>query len=91
MVFLCETKHTITFVKKAIKNLHQDRWQVQELIGIKGGMLLAWFNRIDIKHLWMNDFCIEMRIECARENAEVWLIFVYRKTNSKKRQEQWNF
>lgn len=69
----------------------QDRWKVQEPIGRKGGMLQSWSNRVDIKHIWMNDFCIEVKIECQGENVEIWLIFVYRSTDSKERQEQWNF
>lgn len=39
----------------------------------------------------MNDFCMELRLECKGENADVWLIFVIVSTDVKERQEQWDF
>lgn len=39
----------------------------------------------------MNDFCIELRLECEGENADVWLNFMCGSTDVNERQEQWDF
>lgn len=54
---LCETKQSTSFVKNTIKKLHLDnRWQVSEPDGRKKGMLVAWSQRVEIKHRWTNEF-----------------------------------
>lgn len=59
MVFLCETKQATTFADKTVNKLNfEDRWHVNELVGRKGGMLIAWSSRIDVRQVWNNDFCM---------------------------------
>lgn len=40
-------------------------------------MLVAWGPNVDVKQLWMNDFCVELQIEVEGEEGVVWIIFVY--------------
>lgn len=46
---------------------------------------------MDVKQLWMNDFCVELQIEVEGEEGVVWIIFVYASTEAKERQQQWEF
>lgn len=50
VAFLCETKQATAFVEKTVKKLNfEDRWLVNEPNGRKGGMLIAWSSKIDVK------------------------------------------
>lgn len=82
---MCETKQGRNFVEKTTKKLQfQDRWAINESIGRKCGMLVAWRPNVDVKQLWMNDFCVELQIEVEGEEGVVWVIFVYASTEAKK-------
>lgn len=69
----------------------QDRWAVTEPIGRKGGLLVAWNQEIEVKQLWSNDFCMELRVIYEQEESETWVIFVHASTDTKERQQQWEF
>lgn len=63
IIFLCETEQTTDFIRKAGKQLKcDDRWAVREPIGKNGGLFVAWDQRVEVKQIWTNEFCIEMRI-----------------------------
>lgn len=47
-------------------------------------MLVAWNQDVEVKHLWSNDFCMELRIVYENEGAELW-IFVHSSTDAKER------
>lgn len=72
LVFLYETKQSTSFVKKTVKKLHFDnRWQVSEPDGRKGGMLVAWSQRVEITHRWTNELCVELRLNYESESTDV--------------------
>lgn len=91
-MFLCETNQGINLIERVTKKLQfKDRWAMKEPRGRKGGMLIAWGQHVDIKQIWMNDFCIELQIAIEGEGEAVWVIFVYASTDAKERQQQWEF
>lgn len=83
IIFLCETKQSFDFVKKTISKLPgYDNWTVREPTGRKGGMLAAWNQNVDVKHVWTNDFCMEMRVNSEAEEGDTWVIFSYASTDA---------
>lgn len=69
---MCKTKQGRTFIEKTAKKLQfQERWAINESIRRKGGMLVAWGPYVTVKQLWMNDFCIELKIDVESEESEV--------------------
>lgn len=63
MVFICETKQATAFVEKIVKKLtFEDRYHMNEPDDRKGGLLIAWSSRIDVKQVWNNDFCMELKL-----------------------------
>lgn len=51
-------------------------------------MLVAWTQKVKVKQLWMNEFCMELRSEMESEGADFWIIFVHASTEAKERQQQ---
>lgn len=69
--------------------MHLDnRWQVSEPDGRKKGMLVAWSQRVEIKHRWTNEFCVELRLKYESESTDVWVIFVHECTDVNERHQQ---
>lgn len=63
LIFICETKQNRGFVETVCKRLKfGTRWAVNEPVGRKGGIMVAWATNVEIKHLWKNDFCVEMLV-----------------------------
>lgn len=53
--------------------------------------MVAWSERVEIKHQWTNEFCVELRIKYENESTDTWVMFVYRSTYVKERHQQWEF
>lgn len=52
ILFLCETKQIRSFVEKVMNNLQfRDRWDASEPGGMRGGLLVAWTQNVDIKQI----------------------------------------
>lgn len=61
LVFVCETKQESNFITTVCMNLKfAKRWDVVELLGKKGGMLVAWSEEVQIKQIKKNDFCYKL-------------------------------
>lgn len=51
-------------------------------------MLVAQNLDVEVKHLWSNDFYIELRIVYENRGIEFWVIFVHSSNDAKERQQQ---
>lgn len=72
ITFLCETKRGSSFVERTTKKLQlNERWAVNEPKGKKGGMLVTWSQNVEVRNLWMNDFCMELRVEVESEGTDL--------------------
>lgn len=79
-------------MRKISKHLkYDDRWAIQEPIGRKGGMFVAWDQSVEVKQIELHDFCIELRIGSKGGDSDFWIILVYASTDFRERQQQWGF
>lgn len=51
-------------------------------------MLVAWSQEVEVKQIWYNDFCMELRIVHETEKTDFWIIFIHASTDDKERQQQ---
>lgn len=68
-----------------------DRWAARDPLERKGRLLVAWDQKVNVKQIWSNDFCMELRIGSEEGETDLWVIMVYTSTNIKERQQQWEF
>lgn len=69
----------------------EDRWLVKEPSGRKWGLFIAWDQRVEVKQIWTNEFCIEIKISSDEGDSDLWMILVYASTDLRERQDQWEF
>lgn len=92
LLFICETKQKCGFIRTVCRNLSLGiRWDMVEPVGKRGGLLVAWSDRIQIQKIIKRDFCVEMLVEPERSEDIFWAIFVYASTENKDRERQWEF
>lgn len=49
---------------------------------------MTWDQRVEVKQVWIHDFCIEMKVRSEDRNFDLWIILIYASTDLKERQEQ---
>lgn len=92
IMFLSETKHIVDIMRKVGKQLKcEDRWLVKKPSGRKWGLFVAWDQRVEVKQIWTNEFCIEIKISSDEGDSDLWMILVYASTDLRERQDQWEF
>lgn len=88
VVFLSETKQSRGYVGTVCKKLrYENRWELSNLVGRKGGMLVAWSKNITIKQFYKSNFSMEMLVDCDTEETIFWIVFVNASTDAKERQK----
>lgn len=67
-----------------------DIWIVQDPIGRKGVILVAWSDKVKVTVVRQTDFCMELKVMIENEKGNFWATFVYASTDINERKEQWN-
>lgn len=78
ITFISETKQKNRFVNTVCRMLKcKDRWEVDDPIGKRGGLLIFWEVNVRICQIVKSDLCI--KVECEGESFEgkCWIIFIY--------------
>lgn len=89
-ILLCETKQSTSFLGTVCKKLkYENRWEVNEPIGKKGGMLVAWNKSVKVKEIRKTTFSLEVCVEQDSEVEDFWIVFVHASTDTRERQMQW--
>lgn len=88
IVFICETKQSKGILGTVCKRLRfGDIWIVQDPIGRKGGILVAWSDKVKVTVVRRTDFCMELKIMIETEKDNFWATFVYASANINERKE----
>lgn len=83
-------KQCSNFIRTKSKSLRLGRnWDVVEPVGKKGGLSVAWSDRVQIRQKYKNDLCFELLIEQEKVELTFWEIFVYASTDSSLRRAQY--
>lgn len=92
-MFLCETKQIADVMRKVGKLLKcEDRWVVKELSGRRGGLFVAWDQMVEVKQIWTNEFCIEIKISSYEKDFDFLIILIYASsTDLRERRDQLEF
>lgn len=64
-----------------------ERWAIKEPYGRKGGLFVAWDQKVEMKQIEIHNFCIELRVGDQEGETGFWIILVYASTNGKERQQ----
>lgn len=92
LIFLCETKQKSSFIQTVCKQLkYGKRWDVVEPEGKNGGLWVAWNEDMQVTQIIKTTFCYELKVTEAVSNETFWVILVYASTDSKERQQQWDY
>lgn len=92
LLFICEIKQKSGFVKTVCRNLRlENRWDVVEAEGKRGGLLVAWGANFHIKKIIKRDFCVELLVEPEGCGDVFCAIFIYATTEQKERERQWEY
>lgn len=53
------------------------------------GLFVAWDQRVEVKQIWTNEFCSEIRISSEDGESDLWMILVYASTDPREKHQQW--
>lgn len=62
------------------------RWEVNEPLRMKEGMMVAWNQNVEIKQMRKTNFYIGVHVENETEVVIFWVIFVYASLDARERQ-----
>lgn len=83
--FLCETKQSRGFVGSVCQKLRLGNWwDTWDPVGKKGGLMVAWRNRVEVKQIRKSEFCIEMLVEQEDNDEDLWIVFVHASVETRK-------
>lgn len=52
------------------------------------GLFVAWDQRVEVKQIWSNEFCSEIRISSEDGESDLWMILVYASTDPREKHQQ---
>lgn len=89
MIFLCETKQSRGFIGTVCKKLKLgNKLVVNEPVGRKCGIFVAWKEHVTILSFRQSSFSMELQVKLEDGKESFWAVFVHASTDAKTRHEQ---